>query len=287
MSDLLFNRICVVSVRQQPPGNTFFIEPTNATEIRDLRMRFEIKKTLKPEPNTCTITISNLADRVRAQFRKRPITVSIAAGYADNPRLLFKGDVLPGSFSKQSDTNYDTVLYLGDGVRAFSNARISKSYAPGTPLRAVLRDAAASLNLHLPTEFDTLPLLQTKLVSGEVVHGFSSDELTRLLSPLGFDWSIQNGKLQILNSTQASTEAIRVIDKDHGMIGSPSIKIDEKQKDPPTIQVKSKLFPELIPGARIRVEARETKGMFKVIQTIHKGDTRGDDWHTEIEGHPV
>ncbi len=282
-----FGRVCKISAFGQPNVEGAFFEDDRAgIEITDLRVQFEITKSLGKHPNTCEVTISNLDDRSIVAFQKRPIRVHVEAGYETEggPRLLFVGDVRAGSGTKTIDTDTETKLLLGDGSRAFAEGRINRSYTRGTPVRTLLRDAARSLGLELPHEVDVSPAVQTAIASGEVVSGYASDELSRLLAPFGYTFSIQNGRLQILRDNEVRP-GIFVLSE--GIIGSPDHGVPDKKGRPPRMTVLHELYPEILPGGTIEVISKDIKGRFKVIRVKHTGDTEGDEWESEIEATPL
>jgi hypothetical protein len=60
------------------------------------------------------------------------------------------------------------------------------------------------------------------------------------------------------------------------MIGSPSI---EKNK----LKVKTLIIPDLLPGRRIRVEARAIQGTYRAEKVSYKGELPTGDWYCELE----
>ena len=253
-----------------------------------MRVQFSVTRSLSKDPNTAEVTISNLSEASRAEFQQRPLRVQIAAGYAGENKLLFVGDVRPGSVSRIAGTDWETKLLLGDGSRAFAEARVNRSYKNGTAVRTILRDAATSMGLKLPKELDESVELKQSLPVGESLTGYTSDELTRLLAPFGYEWSIQNGKLQVLRSAQVLPNEARVVDETEGMLGTPELGTPEKGGKPPTLRLRHLLDGAFAPGQKIKVVSRSVKrGLYKVQQVTHTGDSRGDDWETEIEATPL
>src|SRR3990172_565889 len=164
MSNLV-DRTYKVTAHPQPSGfvadnPNFFEEVGNAIEVFALRVQFQVEKHLLKDPNTAELTISNLSEHTRTQFQTRPLRVEIAAGYQGVNKLLFVGDVRPGSGSKLLGTEWETKLLLGDGSRAFAHGRVSRSYKGGTPVKNIIRDAARALGLSLPTELENDTQLQ-------------------------------------------------------------------------------------------------------------------------------
>lgn len=295
------NRVYRVLVYRQKPIGKFigehpewFEELGNGTEIKGggstdgpgNRITFKVEHTLEPEPNTAELTLFNLAENTRREFQKLPLRVHIEAGHADEPRLLFAGDVKPASASKHNGSDWETTLLLGDGYRTFAHARVDRSYSKGTPIRTILRDVAGSMSLVLPKEINTDPSLAAALKTGEAITGWAADELTRLLAPYGYSWSIQRGRLQILKDEQARVDTIRLIEEDNGMIGVPEIGTADKSGKPPKLTVKTLLYPELVPGGLIDLRAKEIRGHYKMTKVTHEGDSRTGPWYTTVEALP-
>src|SRR5689334_18765837 len=118
-------------------GRSFFEDLETITEITDHQIEFKIEKHRIRDPNTCDITITNLATPSRDGFLTIPQRVRLAAGYGDTPRLLFLGDLRYAS-NEHIGTKWLTKLQLGDGARAYAEARINRTYAKGTPVATIL-----------------------------------------------------------------------------------------------------------------------------------------------------
>jgi hypothetical protein len=292
-----FDRTYRILVVRQPDGGGFFDETGNAVEITQMRVTYTVEKHLNSNPNTAEVKIYNLNENTRALFDDRPLRVYLEAGYAGENRLLFVGDVRPGSGSELEGLEWVTTLKLRDGARAYAAARVNRSYSPGTPIVSVLRDAARSMNLELPREIAASPELAAQSASGETLSGFASDELTRLLAPYGYSWSIQNGKLLVLRDEQVIPGVERVIEQPPigGMVGTPKMKFPaptkakkpKKSKKRPQVEFKHLLDGMLVPGLRIQLRGLVLDGAFKITNLKHIGDTHGNEWTTEVEGIPV
>ena len=265
----------------------FFIQqPSNAIEITDLRMQFKIEKSLEKTPNRCEVTITNCSSTTRAFLQTKPLVVRIDAGDDDNIRHLFTGDLRHG-YSKIDGTEWLTVLELADGDRAYRNARVSRSYGKGTSVVTALKEAAAAMGLQLSNDILASADLQKQFATGRTLHGPAREELTRLLAPFGYNWSIQDGRMQILKDQNASATTAWVITQDTGrMVGSPEYTTPDKETKPPLLKIKARLFPELTPGGSISVASRDVQGLFRINKLTHTGDTHGDDWDTETESSP-
>lgn len=265
-----------------PGGQT----TTNGIRITDLRMQFSVHRDLSKHPNRCDVKITNLAEQSRTAVETHPLSVDFSAGYDGVNRLLFAGDVV-FAMSKEDGPNWITMLQVGDTSRAIAHARVSpRTYPAGTSVKTILRDIAKSMGQPLPSEIANSRILDAQSGVGTVVSGPSRNELTRLLAPYGFDWSFQNGRLQVLRD-EDSTNVILPIGEKYGMIGTPEFGQPKKNGKPPTMTVKNLLYPELSPGGQVDVESRSVKGRFKVVKVTHTGDTHGDQWFSEIEIKPL
>lgn len=287
----LFNRVCRVVVVGQPDGFIggrpgFFESTGNAVEITALRIQFEVKKNLGKEPNKCTIKISNLAETTRTFLDRKPIRVILHAGYDGVEKLLAVGDMTRCSTRREDRTENVTTIEVSDGMRAYANARMNRSYRKPILARKVLQDAARSLGLELPPEIEQSAELKEALSSGISMHGPTREILTRLLAPYGYGWSIQNGQLLILRTDEVRPGEAHLISRETGLIGSPELKEPEKPGDQSEVRFSTLLFPELNVGQLAKVQSRFVNLACKMTDVSHKGDTRGDDWSTEVTGRP-
>lgn len=308
MSDRLFKRSAKVTAYRSVAGTPggfvaanpqFFDQQPNAIEIENLRVQFEVEKSLDKEPNTCTVTITNASQSTRVDLQTKPLIVLVQAGYDGELRYLFKGDLRYG-FSHQDGTEWLTELQLADGDRAYRYAQVSKTYRKGMTITAALRDCAASMGLSLDTSTQIAPELQAQFASGRSLWGDTREELSRLLAPYGYQWSIQNGRLTILKDGQTTPGQAVVVAEHTGMIGSPEFSVPEqasatttkagkpRKNNYPKLQIKMLLYPELTPGMTIDVQAEAVNGNFRVERVKHTGGTADDDdWLTEIEAKAV
>lgn len=295
----LFNRNVSVTVwrMSSPPATQFNPRPLGAgeqLEITDLRVKFHIRRDFSRHPNNADVEIYNLSAETRADLQTRPLRVQLSAGYDGENRLLTTGDVL-FSMSKQDGTaghaigvDWVTLLQLQDGGRTFGGSRVNKQYAPGTTYRQIIRDVARSMGLQIPPALEKNPKLDQQFFAGASLSGSAADELSRLLSPFGYQWSIQNNVLRVLGDGEVVNKGqALVIGEEQGMIGTPEFGSPPKSNKPPHMTVKMLLYPELVPGDLIQLNSKAKSGNFKLIKVEHKGDTGSTEWITEVEIQPL
>lgn len=254
-----------------------------------MRVQFRVHRSLTKHPNTCDITITNLAATSRVDLETKPLLVVLNAGYDNNLKLLYTGDLRFG-MTKQEGASWETLLQLGDGDCMHRWSRVNKSYKDGTSVRTVLRDAARSMGLVLPKNLDSDKSLDRSFPTGTTSHGPTRDELTRLLSPFGYHWSIQNGVLHVLRDDEPGSSTPFAIDEAHGMIGTPEFGSPPRSGKPPHMTIKNLLYPELTPGSLVYLTSKVKTGMFRLELVKHTGDTHGSgdtSWTTTVEIKPI
>jgi hypothetical protein len=278
-------------------------------EIEGLRAQFKVKKTLRKQPNTCEISISNLNEHSRAGLQKRRrIPVILEAGYVGNLAQIFSGE---SRFVDQvhEGAEWVTKIQCGDGERAFVYRRVADSFRPGTRVADVINTVVGALGMTATGHLAEIKALAEQFVGGYSAFGKASSELDHLLKSRGFEWSIQDGQLQILKVGKTSNESVLVLSPSTGLVGSPEHGNPEKDvpldqlsgkeadgsfalsakgvKGPAVLKVKSLLQPGLRPGRKVKVESRGINGFFRIQSVEHTGDTHGGDWYSLCECLPT
>ncbi len=230
--------------------------------ISDLDIKFKVMKTLRKEPNTCEITIYNLSKSTRASLKSKGARVILQAGYENFIDTATDGvDVM-------------TIVRCGDGERAYAFDRISESYKAGTKISTVLADVVAKLRVDPGNALQAIQGVAGNFLNGYVAHGKVGAELDRLLTGRGLEWSIQDGRLQLL-APNGATNVTTVLTKDTGLIGSPEYGTPDKKGKPPILKAKSLLQPQIKPGGRVKIQTDSIDSLFKVQTVTHEGETAG------------
>jgi hypothetical protein len=287
LTERLYNRSAVLTVARPYRGEYFATEP-NAVLIRDLRVVFSIEKRIDAQPNTCTVLVYNLNKQSRAEFQRKPLYVTLDVGHDGNLRRIFSGDLRFGS-SMYRGTEYETKLTLGDGDRAINHARVNRSFPAGTSAATVLKETAQAMGLRVPKNVADARELLDQFGKGITLHGHASNEMTKILSAKGMQWSLQDGELQILRDTDVRADQAIVITYDGTGSGieSPELAPPDKPGESPRLNAKCLLDSRIRPGGRVMIKSRDLDGLFRVTRVMHEGDTFGEQWTTTIEGTPL
>ena len=261
-------------------GRTYKIV-VGTVDITGLRCAFTIRKTLKKEPNTCTIKVYNLSESTREELSESKVLgVSVEAGYKGDNSQLYLGQ-LRGASSEVEGADITTVFSTGDGDKAIQSARLSIPLGPKTPNDVALLAIARTLGVGLGNVAQAAAKLKTSGVSlfpvGTLLTGNSAKNLTQFCRSAGLEWSIQDGKLQILDIGKALDERPYVLDSESGLIGSPSLTHEAKTGDK-IVKAECLMLPGLRPGMRVMFNSRFVKGLYRVEECEYEGDSWGENW---------
>ncbi len=265
--------------------------------ITDLRIQFDINKTLRLTPNTAMIKIFNLSPATENLIKNEFDEVIVNAGYQDSQRLIFAGNIRH-VFKFRDGNDWITQIDAADGDDDLRNTIVNASFAAGTTHLQVID--------HIVKKFKTTKLghnvlKDDKRIRGRVVSGPVGKLFEDIAKTSDAHVSIQDGVLQFVPVLATlPTEAI-VIRADTGMLNAPEIN-DKGIKVTcllnPAIRVDGKiqldnndLFEQLRkerehkPGAKPRKKKElarlDPDGIYKAICVTHKGDTRANEWQTE------
>lgn len=250
-------------------------------QIRALRCVFSVKRTLKSQANTVDLKVYNLNPTHRQSIAAlTSATVQIDAGYVGQTSTIFLGD-LRSHETRREGADLVTQLGAGDGEKAIQTKRVSQSLGKGSTPTQVLTALATALGVDPGNIGLALPKLApfgSMFSLGTVLSGSASREMTRVLRSVGYTWSIQNGKLQILGVREALAGTAVLLSAQNGLLDSPSIDKDG------ALNARSLMIPDMFPGRLLVLQAENLSGNFRVDETEHKGDTHSQTpWDITIK----
>ena len=259
-----------------------------ATQVTGLRCAFKATKSLKPEPNTAELQIWNLSPDTRAKMQQT-MPVSISAGYAGGIARIFLGD-MRSPWHERQGCDLITSLRAGDGENAVRTARVNESISSGAGVGQAFEKLINKIGISAD---DALKKIKSGELRGSVKEffkGFTAsggawDEFQRLLDGTGFEGSIQDGVVQLLERGQPTNDQDILLTSDSGLIGSPELVEKKKKNEKMTsiVRARSLLQPGLFPGRAVKIESTAIDGRYRIESVTHTGDTHGTDWYSDIE----
>lgn len=279
-----FNRIYELTII--PPNG-------ESRVIRNLRINFEITKSVLSYPNLAKVVLYNLNDDSLAALQTKFTKVILNAGYKGNIRLLFKGDVR-NVFQVKNGVDRVVTFYAGDSERSWQNANFNKTFTDSATVQSVVKDVISSFKDIAVGVVEGLPNIADKL-SGQSLSGSSKDVMDNLASEYGFNWSIDDGEINVVPiETPIRVDQAVLVNSATGMIGSPTI--TEIGADVTTL-----LNPIMMPNTAFKIESlgsevqlgnlffrnvkrTSAEGLYKIQEVIFKGDSREGEWTSSVKG---
>lgn len=276
----------------------------NGLLVENLRVKFEVAKTVESAPNVAVIKIYNLSPTNEARIKNEFDEVLLNAGYDGAMQLVFRGNI-KHVYRYREVNDYITEIEAGDGDKDFRKAVINETLAAGTGTGALVDRAVGTFKGVGGTTKGTVQVAEKTRLRGKVVSGNTRDVLNDVARESGANWSIQDGQLTIVSANGVLPNEAVVITAETGMLKAPEINdkgIAVKCLMNPQLRVNGaiKLDNNGIKAKRVKAQALATKrekeettpkepvrldpdGIYKVLKLTHKGDTRGQDWVSEIE----
>ena len=255
-------------------------------EVKGLRVTFNVSKTRVAEQNVADISIMNLAESTRRKIVAKNSHVSLLAGYEENTGLLsiFEGQIIYGH-TEIAPPEVITDLQVGDGAHTLRETRVAVSFSSGATLAGAIRKLAGAMQL---------PLLMPTPVRGRFINGYSFEgparrALTQILKAERYEWSVQDGELQVLPEFSPLDKNDILISPSTGLLSTPEPinynrgQLDNSQEPEPQWRVRSLLQPELKPGKLVVVESSAINGTFLVENAQHVGDSDTGEFSTIVE----
>ena len=265
----------------------------DAKIIKDLRVSFEVTKSVLSFPNLARISIYNPNPDTLSLLQKKFTKIVLNAGYLGNIKLLFKGEIR-NVFQAKTGPDRIVTIYAGDGERDWQNATFNKTFTENISVSSAIQEVIKTFKEVTVGVVNGLPQVADKL-RGQTLSGSSKDILDNFADEYGFTWSIQDGEVIIVPVEEPlqGDEAV-LINAATGMVGSPTI--TEIGADVTTL-----LNPALLPNRAFKLESlnadiqlgnlffrnvprNNAEGTYKIQEVTFKGDSREGDWISITKG---
>jgi hypothetical protein len=281
----------------------------NGLDLSQMRITFDVQQSNYESPNTLRARVYNLKDETSQQIYSEFTRVTLAAGYQKGPYgTIFDGTIKQVMRGRASAVDSYVDIFAADGdvpyTSSFIRQTLEGSVTDDDKAKAINGQFGAD-GLPLGYMMDLPPT--AALPRGKVMYGLTRDYARDFANQVDGDWSIQNGKLQwVKRKGYKPGEAIE-LDPRSGLVGVPTqtsggiqatcllnpnlwcgflVKINSKlinegQSAAPTVSLYGPGRLEAMPGYNAKVSQ---SGLYKLLVVEHNGDTRGNDWYTNLVG---
>ena len=266
---------------------------SDAKVITDLRVNFEITKSIMAFPNLCRLEIINPNSDTISLLQKKYTKIVLNAGYEGDIRLLFKGEVR-NIFNFKAGIDRTVTIYAGDGEKDWQNSTFNKTFSDNVSIQSAISEVLKSFKGLTVGSVSGFPDVADKL-RGQTLSGSSKTIMDGFAEEYGFDWSIQDGEIVITpEELPLEGEEAVLVNPLTGMIGSPTITIIGAD-------VTTLLNPRMLPNKVFKIEStgadvqlgnlffKDVKrtsagGTYKIQEVIFKGDSVEGDWTSTVKG---
>lgn len=264
------------------------LDDGSAFDVSTLRCKFSITKSWYQCDNECVVSIYNLSASDENKIIKNGQRIYVEAGYTGSfYGLIYSGNVFQCFRGKENGTDYVLSIVAYDSPSySLYNVTSTTMIAQATMRQAVDEVTKAIAKGEIATK--TSEIVYPR---GKVLFGNPNALLQQIKRSIDATYYIDNGKINLIGSSDYADDVVFDLGPDSGLIGSPS------QTDQgitcecllnPIIKLND-LFH--IDNAKVKGKKIElgdyqvpldAEGLYRAIKLEYEGDTRGDDWKTTI-----
>jgi len=272
---LLFERFVRVSFGV--PGGDF-------TVVEGLTMSFDVQKNLEKSTNKASIKIFNLNETSCSPLQQEGAIVRLDAGYGESPDELFTGQISRATPEKLG-RDIITTIESGDGQEEFRAAQVNKSLAPGATGQQVIETIASALQLGTGA---IKGIVDTIFQNGITLSGDAEKKMDEITAKMGLEWSIQDGKIQILAPNEPSEDIGVLLTPETGLLDAPIQREGKSELGTGKfLEFRALLRAQIKPGVRVRIVSDKVDGFFKIRKATYAGNSRQGPFEVRCEATEV
>ena len=274
-----------------------------------IRCTFSCRKTILRDSSIGSITLWNLSPEFEALIISDGAKIVLEAGYqSDTVAIIFAGTIIQPIRGKENGTDYFLKLICLDGDSyfnlAFSSGTLESNQTKRELAKQTLRisnyeeltDGKGEITVEALDDLSDESAIDGSVVKTErpkVVFGRTSKIIDNLARTSNSTIYMENGELKSYNPSEESKWAkVWEVNPQTGMIGDPrqsSYQIMVRTLLNPKIKIQDFIHLE---NQSIRVEELgltslpfllEPSGNYQVIEITYTGDTRGQEWYSDIK----
>jgi hypothetical protein len=266
---------------------------TDGIDLSAMQFSFETKQADIEFPQTCSIRIYNLSSDTTKKIKTDAYTrVILSAGYDSGAfGVIFDGEIVQARLGRESAVDTFMDILAAEG---YSNhqATINQTIAAGSSVVDAGNAAASAMGTSLNTNGYNPNF---KLPRGQALYGMARDALHKAAATAGCSYFYANGAVQMVPLQGYRTGDAVVLNANTGMIGWP----EQTQEG---IKIQCLLNPLIDVGSRVKIDNAsilraqvstsitfvntlpqvDDDGLYRVYVIEHKGNTRGNEWYSNI-----
>ncbi len=263
-------------------------------DLSALHFSFQIKQAMVEMPQTALLRVYNMAAATSKAIKANEYTrIVLEAGYREGAYgVIFDGEIIQARLGRESavDTYFDVIA-----AEAYSahQAVVSATLAAGATAHDAANAAAGTMGR--PTNF-VGSVTRPALPRGQALYGMSRDVLHQTAATAGYSFFYDAGEVVFVPLDGYRNDDLVVMDATTGMIGWP-----EQTQD--GVRVRCLLNPLLAVGSRLQIDnasilraqystdisfiagnlpSLDADGIYRVCVIEHRGNTRANDWYSDI-----
>jgi len=264
-------------------------------DLSELHVRFSIWSATTQSPKHTSIRVYNVADATAKSIQQEFKQVFLQAGYGDNFGLIFSGAIKQVRKGRENATDTFIDLIAADGDEAYNWSVVNTTLAAGWTQSDCHRAVLQAMSQYGIAAGFTPAFAPAQMPRGKVCYGMARDHMRQLAGATGNHWAVHDGQLVMVPVNGFIPGQAVVLTSATGMIGVPIQTVDG-------IIVKSLLNPNIKPGTKIQINNASVQqaalsvdytatnyfpsidddGFYKVYAMSQTGDTRGQDFYTEM-----
>ena len=155
--------------------------------VENLRVQFEVAKTIESAPNIAVIRIFNLHPDNEAKIKNEFDEVLLNAGYEGAMRLVFRGNI-KHVYRYREKNDYITEIEAGDGDKDFRKAVMNETLAAGTTTSQLVDRAVGTFKGVGGTSKGHVQVNDRARLRGKVISGNTRDVLHDVARESGANW---------------------------------------------------------------------------------------------------
>jgi hypothetical protein len=288
-------------------GNAYTLTDS-AWEPEALRLTFDVYTSWWSTPWYADISIYNLNEATSSQLFnqvQQGMEVILSAGYLNGKYgVIWDGFVLQPLWERENQIDFKLTLHCINWLGAVSSNYINKSWAAGAQQQQIVADIAANSYHPIGVGQITQTLNNKTLPRSKTAFGNPGKFLSETARDNNLQWWL--GKKGLLNFTGLSGTAAQstpidttnavVYTPSSGIVGTPrqtQLGVDLRVLLDPTVEVKIPCMCVNIQNTQIQQLLYQVgqypgllnkDGTYAVIGASYRGDTRGQEWYTDVTG---